>query len=291
MSRLIDAMIVGVEKAGTTSLLRYLSEHSQVSSHEVMEMPFFVDNEIYQKGWDWAYKEYFPFEVNTRVLLAKSVGCMYWEHVPERLYAHNPDMKLIAMLRSPVDRAYSAYWYAVQMGREDKRTFEEAIAAEKERLKTGEDFHFRYHAYLRRGFYSKQLERLFRVFHPDQVKIVILEDFKRNPQKTVNELFEFLTLDSVSVNVGQRHNETTGGRNPILFLLGMQGGLFRKVLSRCLPRSLKEKTKSLVVSLGNKKKKILPINEETKSRLLRFYEADVALLERIIGKDLTIWRK
>jgi len=289
MTRLIDVMIVGVEKAGTTSLLRYLSEHPEVISHKDMEMPYFVDDEKYKKGWDRAHKEYFPSEIDRRVLLAKSVGCMYWELVPERLHAHNPDMKLIVVLRNPVERAYSAYWYALQMGREDKKTFEDAIFAEEERLKTGEDFHLRYHSYLRRGLYGRQLERLLKFFDLGQVRIVMFEDLKTKPAGVVADLFGFFALDPVLANVDKRHNETFGSTNAILYWLGSKSPILRKAVGSFVPDGIKRTAKYFIIKAGNRKKEIPPISEETRAQLLRYYEADIDLLQKLLRKDLSIW--
>ncbi|HMU64922.1 MAG: sulfotransferase [Nitrosomonas sp.] len=285
MTRQINAMIVGVEKAGTTSLLRYLSEHPEITSHEVMEMPYFVNDAIYRNGWDQSFKDYFGLNTNRKIILAKSVGCMYWNHVPERLYQHNSDLKLIAVLRNPVDRAYSAYWYALQMGREDKMTFEEAILAENERLKTNSDYHLRYHAYLHRGLYGYQINQLLKFFTPTQIKIIAYEEFKEKPTDTVNALFDFLGLDSVKVNTLVRHNETSTEKNQIISWLERQNPIIRKEISTFLPINLKNKIKSLLEKTNHKQsQKIPPIDERFKLQLINFFEDDNLLLQEISKK-------
>jgi hypothetical protein len=291
MTPVIDAMIVGAEKAGTTSLLRYLSEHPEVVSHEGMEMPFFVDEELYKKGWDWAHKEYFSSKMGGTIILAKSVGCMYWPHVPERLYAHNPNMKLIAALRNPVDRSYSAYWYAVQKGREDKKTFEEAIAAEPERLECGNDFHLRYHAYVYRGLYARQLLGLLEFFPAEQLQVVIFEHFKTAPERTIMELFRFLDLSSARVDVMKRHNETLSNRKPVLDYFRSNTALLPRIIKFILPKNSRRKALSLLEQLGRNREAIPPINADTEASLNVFYEQEIASLERLFGKDLAIWHQ
>jgi hypothetical protein len=276
-------MIVGVEKAGTTSLLRYLSEHPEIASHKVMEMPYFVNDDIYHSGWNQSFKDYFDFNTNRKIILAKSVGCMYWNHVPERLYQHNPNLKLIAVLRNPVDRAYSAYWYALQMGREDKMTFEEAILAENERLKTNIDYHLRYHAYLHRGLYGLQINQLLKFFTPTQIKIVAYEEFKEKPTDTVNTLFNFLELDSVKVNTLVRHNETSTEKNQIIAWLEHQNPITRKGISAFFSTNLKNKIRSLLEKANNKQAlNIPPIDERIKSQLINFFKDDEVLLQQLI---------
>ena len=285
MTRRIDAMIVGVEKAGTTSLLRYLSEHPEIASHEVMEMPYFVNDDIYRNGWERSFKDYFNTNTDQKIILAKSVGCMYWNHVPERLYQHNPNLKLIAVLRNPVDRAYSAYWYALQMGREDKMTFEEAILAENERLKTERDYHLRYHAYLHRGLYGLQLNHLLKFFKTDQIRIIAYEKFIESPTETINSLFNFLDLNLVKVNTAIRHNETSREKNQTIAWLERQNPFIRKGISAFFPINLKNKIKSLLERTNHKQsQKIPPIDAQFKSQLIKFFEDDDLLLQEISKK-------
>jgi len=290
MPRPIDVMIIGVEKAGTTSLLRYLGEHPSVATHEAMEFPYFVRNDLYAKGYEALYAEYFTKNSNEYLLLAKNVGCIYWPSGPERLKLHNPDMKLIVVLRHPVDRAYSAYWYAVQKGREDLETFKEAIDLEPARLSSGDDYHIRYHAYLQRGLYAKQLGALLEIFPKEQVQVVILEEFKKNPKVVLNDIFNFMGLSSAIVNTGQRHNETSGESNKLLSMFMHKNKILRDVVKRILPGSVARKIKLLLSESRTRKKSSLPpMSICTRERLQEYYDSDVNQLETILGRKMDIW--
>jgi hypothetical protein len=291
MSRIIDAMIIGVEKAGTTSLLRYLGEHPQIATHKAMEFPFFVRDDLYENGYEAIYGRYFPSETQNKLLLAKNVGCFYWECAAQRMFTHNPDMKLIVVLRNPVARAYSAYRYAVQMGREDKRTFEDAIDSENFRLKTGEDYHKRYHAYIKRGMYAQQLEQILHLFKPSQIKIIIFEEFIKSPNIFIDELLCFLELPPAFIDVSIRHNKTTGGRNHLNALLGRRfSGLFAGIKSS-IPITLRKRI--AIYARYNLSRNLVPdpgINEHTKVRLEKYYKYEIRRLESITGLNLEIWK-
>jgi hypothetical protein len=290
MPRPIDIMIIGVEKAGTTSLLRYLGEHPSIATHQAMEFPYFVKDELYTKGYDALHAEYFTASSNESFLLAKSVGCIYWPTGPERLKLHNRNMKLIVMLRHPVDRAHSAYWFAVQKGREHLKTFEEAIDQEHSRLTGGHDYHNRYHAYLKRGLYAAQLSALLEVFPEKQVKVVILEEFKKSPDVVIKDIFAFMGLPSVIVNTGRRHNETSGESNK-MFTGFMHGDkILRGIIRSIIPRPLAHKIKLLLSKRETKQKTPIPeMNMQTRNQLQKYYECDIKELEKLLGRKMEIW--
>ena len=292
MTHLIDLMIVGVEKAGTTSLLRYLGCHPDISTHEVMEFPFFVDNRLYDQGYEAIYSEYFPLAKKSQLVLAKNVGCIYWNDAPGRMKAHNPDMKLIAVLRDPVSRAYSAYWYARQMGREDAETFEKAISMEPSRLQSGNDYDLRYHAYLDRGLYFRQIDKIFKYFPSDQVQIVIFEEFKENPKQTLNRLFKFIDVCPKDVNTNHRHNKTSGEIRFLLKIINSVNPKIQIFFKKILSLQSRRKIKTFLSKRGAKKVgSIPPISAATRKKLQRYFESDIIKLEKMLGRELDMWRE
>lgn len=107
----VDIAIVGFQKAGTTSIQRYLAQQESIYSHHQKEMTYFFDDEEFEKGWDTACKRYFynySENSNKRVLI-KHATLIRHEKSIKRLYEHNPDAKIIVCLRDPVQRAYSSY--------------------------------------------------------------------------------------------------------------------------------------------------------------------------------------
>src|SRR5438045_9369325 len=122
-------MSIWSHKAGTSSLLFYLSQHLKLLTHHTYEFVYFFQDDIYSKGFETAFKNNYDLGgVNEeKFLLAKNVMVMYDYEALKRLYAHNPNIKIIIVLRNPISRAYSSYWYAKTTGRENAATFEEAI--------------------------------------------------------------------------------------------------------------------------------------------------------------------
>ena len=199
-----DFLVVGTQKGGTTSLFNYLIQHPQVLSPLRKELKFFDSN--YFRGLSW-YRAHFPLSSKLRAAHAltgeASPYYMYHPTAPERIKAALPSVKLIAILRSPVDRAYSHYQHMVRVKREDL-TFEQALEAESDRLageaeKIAADAsypqyrHIQY-SYLERGRYAEQLKTLFRLFPRENILILKSEDLYAEPAKVMETSFSFLGL-------------------------------------------------------------------------------------------------
>src|SRR5690349_3699828 len=169
-----DFLIIGAQRGGTTSLYNYLQAHPNIHSASIKEVHFF--DRKFQKGVHW-YRAHFPMRL-TKVYAGRfrhegfvtgeaSPAYLFHPQVPERIARLLPRVKLIVLLRNPVDRAYSQYYHTLQLGYETL-TFEEAIAAEEERIagereKISQDEYYQSHAfkhqsYLSRGIYVDQLQ-------------------------------------------------------------------------------------------------------------------------------------
>jgi Sulfotransferase domain len=205
-----DFIIIGVQKGGTTSLHRYLSSGASVLSAQIKEVHYFDRN--YTKGVYW-YRANFPLLFRKQYLTSKyrqnylageaTPNYFFHPQVPARVAQLLPHVKLILLLRNPVDRALSHYYHQVRSKRETL-TFEEALAAEPERLK-GEvqkimaddeypGFAYRTFSYLTRGHYIDQLKRWSALFSKDQLLILKSEDLFERPAEIFNQTLGFLKL-------------------------------------------------------------------------------------------------
>ena len=137
-----DFLIIGTQRGGTTSLYNYLVEHPGIGAASIKEVHFF-DTPHFKQGLAW-YRGHFPSAFQ-RYYVERSLKhgfvtgeaspyYLFHPHAPKRVAGLMPQMKLIVMLRNPVDRAYSHYHHEVAGGHEKLATFEEAIACEDERL-------------------------------------------------------------------------------------------------------------------------------------------------------------
>lgn len=210
-------LIVGVQKGGTTSLYNYLIQHPHIAPASEKEVHFFDLN--FHRGLDW-YHAQFPRVADGKNLLTGEASPYYIFHprVPPLIHQHFPQVKLIVLLRNPVERAISHYYYYVKIGFE-KRSLEDAIATETELL-AGEtellaaspnyySFYHRHYTYLARGRYLEQLQTWWQYFPQEQLLILKSEDFYTQPAATFNTVLDFLELPSHHLETYIKYNTGT----------------------------------------------------------------------------------
>lgn len=196
-----DFLIIGTQKGGTTTLHNMLSQHPQIFMPPGKEIHFF-DNH-YHKGVEW-YQNHFPREGFTRPKIAGEASPYYLFHplVPERVASHVPGVKLIVMLRNPIDRAYSQFRHEQKLGYEPGQNFLKAIdreltgfEEEENKLINGEISFSRFHSsfsYLHRGLYFQQISRWLNYFSRNQMHFIKSEDFFQHPQQELEKVYMFL---------------------------------------------------------------------------------------------------
>ena len=194
-----DFLILGAQKAGTTALYAYLRRHPDITGPSWKEVSFFDRHYVRGEGW---YRGNFPNTLRARGLVGEaSPSYLLHPLAPERVQALLPDAKLIALVRNPVDRAFSHYQHEVAFGREPL-SFEDALAAEDERLR-GEDERMRsdpsyfsrawwMYTYRARGRYAEQLDRWLAVFPREQLLVMPSEDLLLEPERAHLRVLEFL---------------------------------------------------------------------------------------------------
>jgi len=195
--RLIDLMIVGAPKAGTTSLKSYLGQHPGMFTHPQREFIYFAHDDEFARGFDRAWQLYFAGARPGCAIAAKSVAMMYSPEALRRLRAHNPGVRVVLVLRDPVARAYSEFTYARRRGRESADSFEEAVA----RCLEDDDADPREPgAYLVRGRYAEFIEPILDLFPRGQVSVLPFETVTGEPVAACQGLFRELDgLDATFV--------------------------------------------------------------------------------------------
>lgn len=193
---LVNFLICGSQKSGTSALAEYLKQHSAICMAKRKEVHFFDKEHLFNdRGVNYEfYHSFFQPGDNHLAIGEATPVYMYWTRAAKRIWQYNPDMKLIVILRNPVDRAYSHWNMEIHRGNETI-PFEEAIINEAERCKEALPLQHRFFSYTDRGFYSKQLERLWSYFPRDNTLILKNEDLRSHPRKTLNEICAFLELD------------------------------------------------------------------------------------------------
>jgi hypothetical protein len=196
-------LIIGAQRSGTTSLFNYLAQHPHVLEPLGKEIHYFDLH--YARGIRW-YRGRFPFSPRLRApVITMDASPYYLAHprAAERAAQLLPQVKLIAMLRNPIERAFSHYQHEVRDGRETL-TFEQALDREAERLAGEEERlqrepgyysynHHRY-SYTRRGLYLEQLQRWMGHFPRSQLFVLQSEALFRDPAGMSEQVYRFLGL-------------------------------------------------------------------------------------------------
>jgi hypothetical protein len=207
-------LIIGAARSGTTSLYRYIQDHPDIYLPQAKrpEPHFFLKEEEYKKGLDYYSEKYFSQWSGEKAAGEASTSYLYQSHVARRIHKHLPEVRLIAILRNPVDRAYSNYWITVQNGLDDV-SFEEAVGREGERINAPKSKFWEAvqpQAYLDRGYYFRQLNHYLEYFKREQLLILLFNDLRKSPGRVVREVFRFLEVDEgyVPHTLGIVNNKT-----------------------------------------------------------------------------------
>jgi hypothetical protein len=220
-----DFLIIGVQRAGTTSLYRYLINHPQIMiSHQLRETYYFDVDENYEKGWGW-YLGHFPFSLakGKKLTFEASPSYLFKEKVPQRIKQKLGNIKMIILLRNPVERAYSAWQmfhsYAnlnnpKLQERADNRSFTEAIYQE---LNEPDKITKYPYNYLKRGIYWEQINNYLQYFSRDEILILDFAEFSQDLSKTLNRVCQFLNIDKFSQEMVEEYkNQKYASANYII---------------------------------------------------------------------------
>jgi sulfotransferase family protein len=286
----VNLLIIGAQKAGTTSLYYYLKQHPSIYFSEVKEVNYFGVDEFYKRGVKY-YHSFFPNHKNQKVVASAYVHMLPNPKCPQRVKEYNPDMKFIVMLRDPLKRAISAYKYAIQNHWERENvSFTEAFNLEQERLKH-ENPNYDI-TYFYNGLYYQHLSNWIQLFPKEQFYILIDSDLKNNPEKVMSSIFEFLNIDKEQkIDFTKKYNEATIVRSkfiqgflvkgtPIInktlgFILPRSAKLY--ILSKVLPQ-LRNLNSNKIVTDKNSKFDNIYLSDEIDSKIANYFLNDLKML-------------
>lgn len=288
--RQIELMIVGAQKAGTSSLHQYLAQHSGIRTHAQREITYFINDDEFKRGYEKAFERYFsPQYTDQKTILGKSVGIMYLPVAIERLYAHNASVQLVVCLRNPIQRAYSAFWYARRMGWEYLESFDEALEADLDRF--GDDWIKRRNcSYLERSRYAEHLKKIYQIFPGEQVQVLLTEDMKADAHGVCNQIFAKAGLPALDrMDVERKHNAVANARSPFFAQLLSRRSFFKTAARRLLPDTVTDQVKSKIRRFNEEEFTHPPLSLDTFNRLTRYFQPYNQELGTLLGRDLTHW--
>jgi hypothetical protein len=199
----LDFIVAGAQKSGTTALHYFLRKHPKIALPARQELHFFDDEEIFSRPVDYQLLHRHFRKPPVRLLpvrlgLAGEVtpSYLYWKPAMERIWNYNRQIKLVILLRNPIDRAF-AHWNMQRFKDREPLDFLTALKEEPRRIAQPLTIESRRFAYVDRGFYSRQLERVFKFFPREQVHVVKFENFRDRKQETLDGIFKFLGVKSL----------------------------------------------------------------------------------------------
>lgn len=289
----IDFLIIGAAKGGTTSAFHYLSAHPAVYMPQRKEISFFSRPNDYEKGLGWCLSEWFRDAPGDCLWGEASPAYMYYPEVPGRIRQTLPQVRLIALLRNPIERAHSHFQMGLRKGLETG-TFENCVA---ELLLRSSDAPMRivkgFHGdYLRYGEYARILKKYLNEFPREQLRVYFYETFTQNPRVVIDEIWRWLGLPNIETDIFDRRFNV-GGRARFPKLGRLVGEVYRFGLTQSWAKRLattfvsKNRLVGTLYWLNNefnvKRETSPPLAADTRARLREFYQADVEQLQKVLG--------
>jgi hypothetical protein len=270
-------LVIGAAKSGTTSLYQYLRQHPDVFMSAVKETNWFAyegqSDDRYVIRSRQAYERLFDGVTAQRAVGEASPQYLKSATAAERIAAELPGVRLVAVLRDPVDRAYSSYLHSLRDGNE-RRGAEQALQPGSR--------------YVDQGLYHPQLSRYFERFERSRMKVILYDDLANDPAAVMRDLYAFLGIDEhFAVDVATRHNAAAVPRL-MLFNWMLSKGIttFRRVFP-WLPKDT-----GIAVRI---KRPFLrppaPLPPAIRRRLVDYFGDDIARTGQLIGRDLSRWQE
>ena len=206
-------------------------------------------------------------------------------HAPEapaRIGELLPDVRLVAILRDPVERAYAQYLGLRRDGLEPAPTFEQALRDDDRRVRDG----WPLAGLVATGLYHRHLSRYYERFQPGRIRVYLHEDLHADPDGLIRDLLSFLGVDpAFAPDTSRVHGRTGVVRNRALGVLWNRSRRARDSLGPIVPRSVREGVRRWVLRDMERP----PLDPATRARLVRVFRPDILALEELIGRDLSPW--
>ncbi|MCS6917802.1 MAG: sulfotransferase [Chitinophagales bacterium] len=303
--------IVGAAKSGTTSLYEYLKQHPEVYMAPIKETHHFstdIDPASFRPNYarslnkdlsrwlqgdmkegifhafvqDWnQYVQLFRLAENQKAIGEVTNSYLYSSEAAANIRRKFPDARIIMMLRNPADRAFSHYLMDLRIGYE---TADFMTALKKDMARNPKGWGIS-NMYIEIGQYARQVKRYLDTFPADRVRIYLFDDFVKNAEAVVKDLFRFLGVnDQVAIDFGRKYNPSFIPRNRLVQLLNTQKRM-RDWIKGALPRSLRRRAKTALFTDKN-----LPrLQPDERRFLIEIFADDIRELSRLIDRDLSAW--
>ena len=293
-----NTFLIGAQKCATTSIYNWLSQHPEICGPlAVKDYEYFIreeyysDTELLSSFYDKVYN-------NEKIILQGCVHYIYFYKALERIKNYNPNSKFILVIRNPIERAISAYHYAVKFNYESL-PIDEAFNMEDERIKTGNIRTLSELTYKTHGLYYEQIKSFYEIFNKSQLHIIFYEEVIGNPKEAIKKVYNFLEVDDLFIPEFKIMNITGKVRNKLLQRVGfgdypIRNFFVRKVLRTFLSEEKWAKLRFTIIhanTLKGKSNYYEDINKALKEELHLFFNKDIENLQKLLNVDLSNWEQ
>lgn len=307
MPSLPNFFMVGAAKSGTTAINEYLQQHPQIFMSSPKEPFYFILNEqpptyagpgdldemqklaVYDRA---EYEALFAGVTDEIAIGEATTQYLYVPGAAEKIHQAVPDAKIVIFLRHPVKRAYSSFMHMIRDGRETCEYFDQALAAEPQRI--ADNWEPLWH-YASASYYHDNLKRYYDLFGKDQVAVFLFDDLKADADDLMRSLYRFLGVDEMfEADTGTKYNVSGVPKNRALHtfqntLLSTNNPI-KNVVKPLLPKRLRHAALHGVVGqIRRVNFEARPLDEATARRLLEQYHDDILKTQALIGRDLSHW--
>lgn len=291
----VNTLIIGAGRSGTTSISTYLEKHPEVCFSKIKEVHYFSIPDLYQRGENY-YHSFFPHYNNQNIIASADTYLMMNYQAIKRIYNYNPDMKIVVMLRNPVDRAYSSYHYSVNYGyHKAYASFLQSVDAEKNIADEHDIVQRNNLGHFYAGLYHKHLSQWTKVFPQQQLYLFKTGDLKTNEPDFYKNLCHKLGINYVPksqiLDIEKRNAHAKPRlKNLEQFLLNRENPI-RKIIRKTTPGFLKKwiihsNIVDKIHDINRKKQAYELLNDHDREAAAGYFETDLHLLEKDFGLTL-----
>ena len=283
----LDFVGIGAPRTGTTWISTMLEEHPEICMADQKEIHFFSIDKLYNSGSKYL-SDRFTHCNKLEVLGEWSVDYLYSKEAAKRIYKHNPNIKILVCLRDPIERAYSHFLlqkYSAVIS--PFYSFTDAVSGSDK------------HSYIERGRYARYLQHYLSIFPKENVKVIIYEEFTKNPKESIKSIYAFLrtrtdfTPRSLEKNIDYRSKNKFRSLilesivNKLTFLYKKSG--IKKFLRIIGVRYILNLMHRLNYRSNLQKFEKPDLEPETIVYLKERYANDIERLETLLGRKIEVW--
>lgn len=291
-SKLPEFICLGAQKAGTTTLHEILKEHPDIYLPEDKEANFFDREEEYRQGTEYWIDKHFRPALDHQKTGVFTPDYLYYTEVPERIKSTytGQGLKLIVILRHPVDRAFSHYLMSKRRGYENKK-FEQALSEEKERIERGE-FERNHFSYLDRGRYSTQIKKYFEYFDKADFLFLSFEnEIRNNLASTIKKIEKFIDVPHCELDLDKHSNFAAEARSSALQRVVRGDSQFKRLLKKLLKQDFRRRIKKRIIDFNESKAVTVnkPDHDQRLQLMNEYFLEETAELQQLTGIDFSYW--